>query len=223
MKLNSACELSNGSGNDGVVLSFDTKDIEINYLKKELGFHKEQVAQLNNRQNKLSRDIHILQTENGRLISKSAVSELASLAIPKKRVASAQKKYGPIIKTAVKKYGSGYPEFKKYLFVTMFLESGFSAQAVSNKDAQGLMQIMPFNFDWLGIDDPFDPRQNILGGAKHLRYLLDLYDGNYFLAFAAYNSGQGRVSHNKGAQYNIETFTFAIKAKLLVEYFDFEV
>ena len=73
-------------------------------------------------------------------------------------------------------------------------ESDFDTEAVSWCGAQGIMQLMPTTAESLGVEDPFDARQNITGGAKMLAYLLDDYNGNVSLALAAYNAGSGNVS-----------------------------
>jgi soluble lytic murein transglycosylase-like protein len=73
------------------------------------------------------------------------------------------------------------------------VESGFDRTAVSPKGAGGLMQLMPDTAAALGVTDRFDARQNITGGVRHLRYLLDRYGGSVVMALAAYNSGEGVV------------------------------
>jgi soluble lytic murein transglycosylase-like protein len=72
-------------------------------------------------------------------------------------------------------------------------ESGFDPYAVSRKGAQGLMQIMPANFESFSLLNPFDPKENIKAGTRYLKYLIDRYDHDLHLALAAYNAGPGVV------------------------------
>lgn len=77
-------------------------------------------------------------------------------------------------------------------------ESGFDPAAVSPKGAGGLMQLMPGTAAALGVVDRFNPRENISGGVRHLRYLLDRYQGSVAMALAAYNAGEGVVDTYRG-------------------------
>ena len=76
-------------------------------------------------------------------------------------------------------------------------ESAFNPMVVSPAGAQGLMQLMPALAEEMGVTDPFDPRQNIMAGAKYLRWLLDLNRGNVPLTLAGYNAGPTIVSKYK--------------------------
>jgi soluble lytic murein transglycosylase-like protein len=78
-------------------------------------------------------------------------------------------------------------------------ESGFDAKAVSPAGAQGLMQLMPTTAAALGVSDPFDAEQNVMGGTRYLRQLLDKYNGRLDTALAAYNWGPGHVDQRTGS------------------------
>ena len=78
------------------------------------------------------------------------------------------------------------------------VESAFDPKAVSAKGARGLMQLMPGTAADLGVDDVYDPRGNLDGGIRHLRGLLDRYDGDVRLALAAYNAGEEAVRRHGG-------------------------
>jgi len=74
------------------------------------------------------------------------------------------------------------------------VESNYNPKAVSPKGAQGLMQLIPATARRFGVQDAFNPVDNIQGGARYLKYLLDLHNGDYTLALAAYNAGEGAVA-----------------------------
>lgn len=79
------------------------------------------------------------------------------------------------------------------LHAVISVESGYSPNAVSRKGAAGLMQLMPKTAKRYGITDSFDPVQNLHGGARHLQYLLKIFNNDVRLALAAYNAGEGSV------------------------------
>jgi soluble lytic murein transglycosylase-like protein len=93
----------------------------------------------------------------------------------------------------------------------MRTESAFNPYAVSRVGAQGLMQLMPRLATDMGVTDPFDPRQNIMAGARYLRQLLDAHRGNIRLTLASYNAGPGNVKRYKGIPPFEETRSYVKK------------
>jgi soluble lytic murein transglycosylase-like protein len=93
------------------------------------------------------------------------------------------------------------------------VESGFDPHAVSPKGAQGLMQLMPGTARQYGVQDAFDPLQNLRAGAIHLRRLLDQFDGDLTLALAAYNAGAGTVERHGGVPDYKETQDYLRRVK----------
>jgi soluble lytic murein transglycosylase-like protein len=89
-------------------------------------------------------------------------------------------------------------------------ESDFRPRLVSNKSAQGLMQIVPSTAALLGVDDPFDPQKNIAAGTKYFRYLLNRFDDET-MALAAYNAGEGNVARFGGVPPFTETRDYISK------------
>jgi soluble lytic murein transglycosylase-like protein len=85
------------------------------------------------------------------------------------------------------------------------VESAGDTRAVSPKGAQGLMQLMPATAAALGVRDPFDPRENVLAGARYLRFLLDRLEGDVALSLAAYNAGHEAVLRYRGVPPYPET------------------
>ena len=105
---------------------------------------------------------------------------------------SARERYEPLVIEQSNKHGLR-PELVR---AVIQVESAYNPRALSPKGAMGLMQLMPETARVLGVQRPYDPAQNIAGGTRYLRLLLDKYNGDELLALAAYNAGSGAVDRH---------------------------
>ena len=99
------------------------------------------------------------------------------------------RRYDQIITEAAERHGVSFSLLKAMIKI----ESDFNPRAISRAGAMGLMQIMPENIKRLKIKDPFDPRENIMGGTRYLKQMIDRFNGKLSLALAAYNAGPNTV------------------------------
>ncbi len=120
--------------------------------------------------------------------------------------------FDPIIQEASLRYDLSFPLIKAIIRV----ESNFNAKAVSRKGALGLMQVMPKNLKSLDIGDPFDPKQNIMGGTRYFKAMVERFDGKLPLALAAYNAGPSMVEKYKDIPPIEETRNYV---KKVMEFF----
>jgi soluble lytic murein transglycosylase-like protein len=109
------------------------------------------------------------------------------------------------------------PEFKlepNLVLALMAAESNFNAGVVSNKNAQGLMQLIPDTARRFGVRNSFDASQNIRGGMAYLRWLLAYFEGDVALTLAGYNAGEGAVDRYLGVPPYAETRNYVLKIML---------
>lgn len=132
----------------------------------------------------------VLQVEDNGAVSRIGAGWQALAPATK---VEAERPYAAAIDAAARTYGVS-PDL---LDAVARSESGYDPKIVSPAGAIGVMQLMPATARSLGVD-PWDPAQNIMGGAAYLRAQLDRFDGAIDLALAAYNAGGGRVAHYRG-------------------------
>ena len=102
------------------------------------------------------------------------------------------------IDSIIDRVSSHYQVNPKLVHALIRVESNYDPSAVSSKGAMGLMQLIPATAQRFGVQNPFDPTQNIQGGVSYLKYLLHLFGGNLPLSLAAYNAGEERVIRSGG-------------------------
>ena len=138
----------------------------------------------------------VLQTQVSQTVSETA-SDTGFYHILNQGLKSTTEDMDTIFEEASAKYQISVDLLKAVAKV----ESSFNPNAVSSAGAMGVMQLMPGTAQSLGVSDPFDARQNIMGGAKYLKQNLDKYNGNLELALAAYNAGPGNVDRCGGIPF----------------------
>ncbi|HEV2349637.1 MAG TPA: lytic transglycosylase domain-containing protein [Terriglobia bacterium] len=114
----------------------------------------------------------------------------------------------PEISNLVEKTADEHQVDPKLVHAIIQVESGYNPRAVSSKGAEGLMQLIPSTAERYGVQNTFNPRQNIEGGVSYLRYLLDLFKGNVPLTLAAYNAGENAVIKKGGIPPYAETVDY---------------
>lgn len=120
------------------------------------------------------------------------------------------RKIGTLVRTLAPKYGLD----PALVLAVIAAESSFRADAVSRRNARGLMQLIPETARRFGVRNAFDPTDNLRGGMKYLRWLLAYYRGNVTLVLAAYNAGEGSVDRFRGVPPYAETRAYLKKVRL---------
>jgi len=121
------------------------------------------------------------------------------------------------IDEAVERIASEHSLPPQLIHSVIKVESNYNPYAISSKGAQGLMQLIPDTARRFGVNNVFNPVENIEGGAKYLRYLLDLYGWDYPLALAAYNAGEKAVAKYGGIPPYAETQNYVVQVRKQLE------
>jgi len=122
------------------------------------------------------------------------------------------------IRTIVQDVASKMKLDPGFITAVIAAESAFDARAVSRRGAQGLMQLMPETATRFGVRDPFNPAENIRGGASYLRWLLEHFGGDVSLALAAYNAGEAAVGFYGGVPPFPETLDYVERVQRFYAY-----
>jgi len=185
--------------------SFDNFDTA-NGVRIRVEPAKARKALTSRRAPKTTRPISVDANSAGRTLLAPAESQ-RSLVVPTVAIRDAMSTTSVNQSSALRGYTTGNAQVDEYLinsgannevdplllYSIMHQESSFKSHAISPKGARGLMQLMPFTAMRFGVTNIFDPRQNIEGGARYVRFLLDRFDGDINLVLAGYNAGEGAV------------------------------
>jgi len=144
-------------------------------------------------------------TKRGQLVERHAEVRAGGRRVPEPERNPTS--YDPYIREAARLYQ--IPE--ALVRAVIRVESNFDPRAVSHANAQGLMQLIPATAERMLCSDPFDARQNVLGGTRYLRVLANLFNGNLQLTLAAYNAGENAVIRYRGIPPFEETQLYVTK------------
>jgi soluble lytic murein transglycosylase-like protein len=152
---------------------------------------------------------HVVKSSEYRLLRKTAnVRGAAAIVQRGKRFDRGNPSaYDRLIQQTARAYGVDAALVK----AVMHAESAFNPYATSRKGASGLMQLMPATAERYGVDDIYDPVQNVRAGVHYLKELMHLFDNKYHLVVAAYNAGENAVKEYKGVPPYTETRNYVKK------------
>lgn len=155
----------------------------------------------------LKKETNLVALNANNLAKTAEASKSGKTASTSSSAKSGEASLESIFRRAAEKYDISYD----FLVAVAKAESDFNTKCVSSAGAQGIMQVMPEEQKGLGIKDPFDAEQNIMGAAKLLKAHLKKFNGDYTLAAAAYNAGSGRVQKYGGVPPFTETQNYVKK------------
>jgi len=142
------------------------------------------------------RDVNGTLVVSDRKLDEGAMTYVVPEAPGIRATRTATPEYSSMYDSLVQEHASRHALRPELVRAVIQVESGFNPRARSPKGAMGLMQLMPATAKRLGVSNAYDPAENIRGGCKYLRQLLDRYDGDEQLALAAYNAGEGAVDRH---------------------------
>lgn len=165
-------------------------------------------------------DIYKYVDANGVIhFTNTPTSSQYNLYLKERGSSAARGSSGGAMRTIISRHAAAFRLDEALVRAVIKAESGYNPRAVSKKGALGLMQLMPETARLLKVRDPLDAEENIRGGSRYLRLMLDEFNGNLDLALAAYNAGPNAVRRHGGIPPYAETRTYVDRVKTYMRHY----